>query len=167
METILDTASTWFLEHFIQRPNGELRILLAEGRQSDEAQKVEIEPGNFIGPAFEVTVTEHSRVAEVVFSDPLGFFTHRESFDSVDPDREMERGGSYIREVTSSSLRSYASKATGILETWYGEVREYHIWSEDQVLQVFCTEPPEVAIVPGVPDFSIERVSTWVRATAS
>jgi hypothetical protein len=166
LETILDTAKTWFLESFSQGPYGSLVIRLAEGVVASSVTTPEVAPGVSLAPKFKVSPTQRARVAEVIFENPLGFFTHREGFDSIDPDLVFERTDTYILKLKKSSLREYAKKATGIIGVSWGELAEYHVWTEDQIFQVFCTEPPEVRLLPCEPDASIQRGETWFSGAA-
>jgi len=159
METLLDSGETWFLESFSQRPNGPLVIRVAEGVTASPAQSVDV-AGQSLGPFMGIGVTSASRCVEIRFADPLGFFTHREDFDSLDPKLAWDDRGTYLRQVLASSLRGYAEVATGILGVWYGTLQQYFLWTEDQIFQVFCTSPPEVILVPGPPDTSIQRAET-------
>jgi hypothetical protein len=166
MKTLLDTGSTWFLESFTQGPYSRLVIRLAEGETSDTPASVSVAEGASIGPAYAVTVARECRVVEIIFSDPLAFFTRREEFDSMDPGFEFEKENAFIRLVTRSSLQDFAREATGVYSTGREGICEYHIWTEDQIFQVFSCEPPEVLLTPDSPDPTILRGKTWVRRDA-
>jgi hypothetical protein len=166
MRTILDTGSTWFLESFSQGPYGSLVIRLAEGSISTDTEILNV-AGVELGPARAVKPSQDRRVVEVVFKEALAFFTKTESFDSIDPSLEFEEHQGYIRLVQSSSLQEFARKATGIYNTWVEGICEYHLWTEDQIFQVFSNEPPEVVVLAELPDASIERGGTWYRGNAS
>lgn len=163
MKTALDDASTWFLESFRQEPYGRLVIRLAEACVSPQPQPIESLRGAIPGLAHRVSPAAEGRVAEVIFHDPLAFFTKRECFDAIDPQLVFEPGQTYLRRVERSSLQEYAHTATGLYGTLLEGITEFHLWTEDQVFQVFSTEEPEVTLVPGSPDLAIPRGETWQR----
>ena len=166
MRTVLDTGDTWFLESFSQGPYGSLVIRVSEGRTSSNPQDVNL-PGLHLGQAHAVATSHELRVVEITFQDPMAFFTRREEFDSADPAFEFEEPDTYIRVLKQSSLQSFARSSTGVYSTWREGIREYHVWTEDQIFQVFSTEPPTVLLTTDSPDLSVERSDTWVVKSAS
>lgn len=164
MKTVLDGAHTWFLESFRQGPYDKLVIRLAEGAMSATAQPWVNPAGDEQGQAHRVATSAPCRVAEVIFDNALAFFTFREGFDASDPNMVLEEHASYIRRVEQSSLQEFARQATGLYTTWIEGITEYHVWTEEQIFQVFSVEPPRVCILADAPDTTIARGETWVRA---
>lgn len=159
METILDTAHTWFLEVCAQFPNGELRIRLAEGIKGTERLPVQVGE-QVLGPYFPVTVEPSSRTAEVYFPYALVVFTYNESYDARDPELIAD-GRTVLRKVSASSFRKYIAESTTALELGQEPLTEWLLWTENQVFQVFASGDPQVAELPAGPDLSIERYQTW------
>lgn len=162
MKTVLDTGNTWFLESFTQGPYSRLVIRLAEGVASAQPTEITLAAGVKVGPVCATKVAPELRVVEIVFSDPLAFFTRREEFDSLNG-LEFEEQNSYIRLVAHSALQDFARNATGIYSGWREGIREYHVWTEEQIFQVFSCEPPEVVVTPDRPDQTIKRGEIWVH----
>lgn len=163
METVLDSGSTWFLEFYTQRGKGQLSIRVVEGIATPTRQFADL-AGVHVGPYTGLAIRPESRCVEIVFQGVLGCFVLNENYDSTDPERRFPEKQTYIRQLGGSSLRAYAAVATGITRAWHGEPLEFHVWTEDQIFQVFCEEPPTVTEVSGPPDFSIERGETWSAA---
>ena len=159
METVLDTAHTWFLERCTQFPGGELAIRLVEGIKGTERLPVQIGDNN-LGPYFPVTIEPASRVAEVRFSFALALFTCNESFDAADPEL-MTQERSVLRKVSASSFRKYIAANTTVQELGQEPLVEYLLWTENQVFQIFASGEPGVVELPDDPDLSIERYETW------
>ena len=118
--------------------------------------------GKQVGPYTRIAVTPESRCAEIRFEQVLGFFTQREDFDATDPEMVFEGHRGYVTQLPASSLRSYAQVATGLTGVRWGELLEFHVWTEEQLFQVFSTEPPTVAFVASGPDMGIERGELFV-----
>lgn len=114
METVLDTAHTWFLESCTQLPSGELHIRLAEGIKGTERLPVYVND-QVLGPYFPVIIEPTSRAVEVRFSHALALFTYDESYDAKDPELVVE-GRTVLRKVSTSSFRKYISANTTALE---------------------------------------------------
>ncbi|NUS61748.1 MAG: hypothetical protein HOQ01_12440 [Lysobacter sp.] len=101
-----------------------------------------------LGPLQSVDTSEGSRRAEIRFDPALAFFTHREDFDKRDPALVLDGTRSYIREVSASTVRECARVATGLFEHGhFAPVREFHVWTAQQIFQVFSTQPPVVTLV--------------------
>ena len=143
MKSILDSAHTWFLESFAQGAYEPLVIRVVEGSLSGRSASFEV-VGKTFGPYESVETTSESRRVEIRFDPVFAFFTHREDVDTVDPARVFENPNSFIREVTASSLKAYADIATGMVGRHWGPVHEYHVWTADQIFQLFSTQPPVV-----------------------
>ena len=159
MQTVLDTAHTWFLESCTQLPSGELRIRLAEGIKGTERFPVQV-GDSVLGPYFPVTIEPTSRAVEVLFPYALALFTCNESYDAADPELLTEER-TVLRKVTASSFRKYLSTNTTAIELGREPLLEYLLWTENQVFQVFASGEPEVSDLAEGPDLSIERYKTW------
>ena len=159
METVLDTAHTWFLESCTQLPGGELNIRLAEGIKGRDRLPVQI-GDQVLGPYFPVTVEPTSRAVEVRFPYALVVFTYNESYDAKDPDLVAE-DRAILRKVSASSFRKYLSESTSALELGKQPLEEWLLWTENQVFQVLASGEPQVVELAGDPDLSIERYQTW------
>lgn len=165
MQTVLDNATTWFLESFQQGPYDSLVIRLAEGGYAGPEQTPKV--GELeLGIARPMATARDLRVAQITFKHALAFFTMREMFDATDSSLEFESHHGYIRRVERSHLQEFVRAATGVYATWIEDIHEYHVWTEEQIFQVFSCEPPEVVILPDKPDTSIERGETWMQGKA-
>ena len=159
MDSILASAHTWFLESYQQGPYGDLVLRLAEGIKGKDPQPVHVGE-KVLGPYFPVTIEPHSRCVSVRFRDLRSLLTFTEGYDAEDP--KMELGpGKFLRQVTSSSFRSLTAATTSAIDEFRGQYSEWLVWTEEQIFQVLCGEPPEVVLEDRSPDFSIERGGTW------
>jgi hypothetical protein len=159
METVLDTAHTWFLEACTQLPSGELRIRLAEGIKGNNRLPVQVGEKT-LGPYFPVTIEATSRVVEIRFFYALALFTYNESYDKRDSELVTE-GKTFLQRVSDSSFRKYISTRTTALELGVEPLTEWLLWTENQVFQVFASGDMQVVEVAAGPDVSIERYQTW------
>lgn len=159
METILDTAHTWFLEACTQRPSGELHIRLAEGIKGTNRLPVQVGE-KALGPYFPVTIEATSRVVEIRFNFALVLFTFNESYDTKDSELVAE-GKTVLRRVGDSSFRKYISKRTAALALGVEPLTEWILWTENQIFQVFASGDLQVVELSEAPDLSIKRYQTW------
>jgi hypothetical protein len=159
METVLDTAHTWFLEACTQLPSGALRIRLAEGIKGKNRLPVQVGEKT-LGPYFPVTIEASSRVVEIRFFNALALFTYNESYDKRDSEL-ITNGKTVLHKVSDSSFRKYISTRTTALELGVEPLTEWFLWTENQVFQVFASGDVEVVEVAAGPDVSIARYQTW------
>jgi hypothetical protein len=167
MRTILDTAETWFLESFSQGPYTSLVIRLCEGRVSSAPEAIRISEEIELGPGLRVDSTPSCRVVEVVFEQPFAVFALREQFDSSAEDLVFEDPSTFIRVVEKSAFRGFATDATGLFGTFIDGIREYHLWTEEQIFRVFTDTPPVVTLLDQSPDESIQRAATFLAGKSS
>lgn len=160
MNTILDSAHSWFFERLVHGVGGALTIRLAEGIKGDERLPVVV-GDTTLGPYFPVTVESHSRCAVIHFPEAFAAFTYNESFDTTDPDFIGEVGRFVVRRVQSSSFRTFACSRTNVAKLRTDDFEQFLIWTEDQVFEVLSASAPDIAITDASPDLTIERGRTW------
>lgn len=160
MNTVLDSAHSWFFETLVHSVGGALTIRLVEGIKGGERLPVVV-GDTTLGPYFPVTVEPHSRCAVIHFPEVLATFTYNESFDTADPDFVGETGRSVVRRAQLSSFRVFACSRTNVANVRTDGFEEFLIWTEDQVFQVLSASAPEIAITDATPDLTIERGGTW------
>jgi hypothetical protein len=159
MESILASAHTWFLESYQQGPYGDLSIRLVEGIKGHEPEPVQVGE-KVLGSYYPVTIEPHSRCVTIRFRDLRSLLTFTEGYDAEDP--KMELGsGKFLRQVISSSFRSFIAGTTTAIDEFRGQYSEWLVWCEEQIFQVLSGQPPEVVLESRSPDFSIERGGTW------
>lgn len=160
MESILDSAQTWFFDSCTHDLSGVLIVRLVEGIKGAESEFVDIE-GTKLGPCFPVRVLAQSRCAQVVFPDVPLFFVYNESYQCEDPELKMTLGH-FLSLVEGSSFRKFAESATSVADLHQGGYQEFLLSCEDRLFHVFSSETPQVTFLEESPDLEIERTSTWV-----
>lgn len=159
MESVLDTADTWFLESYRQGPYGALVIRVVEGIKGAERMPVKLDELT-LSECFPVTIEPRSRCAAIVFDDVRALLTYTEGYDAEDP--KMHAGqGRFVRPILGSSFRELAVAALTAIDDFRGEYSEWVVWTEEQIFQVLAGSPPEIRLEDRKPDFSIERGQTW------
>ena len=159
MRTILDDATTWFLESSRLSADGLLVIRLAEGIKGKERLPVQVGE-QILGPYFPVTIEAASRIVEVRFANALAFFSLNESYDT--PDSTLQTNDrTTLRAVTDSRFRQYLAANTSAFELCPPPLTEWLLWTENQLFQVLCSGEPEVRLLHEAADLSISRSPTW------
>ncbi len=159
MRTILDDATTWFLESSCQSVDGSLVIRLAEGIKGKDRLPVQVGE-QILGPYFPVTIESVSRVVEVRFANALAFLSLNESYDMPDPTLQVD-DRSNLRAVADSRFRQYLAANTSSFELGPQPLTEWLLWTENQLIQVLCSGEPEVIQLNETADLSIHRYPTW------
>jgi len=159
MQTVLDSAHTWFLESVSHQASGALVVHLIEGIKGEVRQFVEVGETR-LGPYFPVKVEAQSRSVQVAFASALAFFVYNESYDTRDP--ELVAGpGRFLFKAETSSFRKFAEDRTTVAQSHQGQYHEFLLCCEDRVFQVLAAEEPEVLLLQEAPDLTLERTSTW------
>lgn len=160
MQTVLDTAHTWFLDSIAQELNGALTIRLVEGIKGGERQFVEVGE-TALGPYFPVRVEAESRCVEVSFPNAHAFFVFNESFNKSDPALKKEGNGRFLYVADASSFRTFVESRTLVTQLIDEPYQEYVLWCEDRVLHVLSSDPPVISLVSHKSDLAVERTRTW------
>jgi hypothetical protein len=159
MDTILDSAHTWFFESSVYRQDRTLEVRLAEGIKGETAAMVE-ESGARLGPFFPVTIQSRSRVVLVQFPQVVAHQIIDESYPTRDPD--ITKGsGRFLLTVENTSFSKFIATSTLVPDLCTEPLLEYMLWSEDQVLSVLSHGVPTVKLLFEAPDLTMERATTW------
>jgi len=159
MNTVLDSAHTWFFESISHVfPDG-LVINLVEGIKSSEREFVDVTDGAKLRPYFPVQVLPASRCASVHFSGVLAYQLVNESYSA--PQSETRGDEGVLRQCTQLDYLTYLIGDSLIAQLQEEEYAAFLIWTEDQTIFVVCTGSVSVAIEDRLPDFSIERGKTY------
>jgi len=162
MNSLLDSAATWFFDSATQARDGSFVVHLTEGIKGDERQFVELEEER-LGPYFPVEVKATSRCVSVTFPNARATFSFEENFDTTDA--QFERGvGRFLMPVSDSAFRRLVQARTSLTVTDEGEeenaAREYFLRTEDRLFQV-ASGTPAVQLLDEAPRLDVFRTQTW------
>jgi hypothetical protein len=140
MQTILDSAKTWFLEGVVYRE--ELRVIVSEGFRATEPEDVTI--GQLtISETYAIDTSTDSRFFCIRFPQFIAWQVVSESFTAFDKEEIRDDTG-FMQILEKSAYFSYVNSSHG----WYSDIigpgKHYRIWTENEVIDVVACEPPVI-----------------------
>lgn len=160
MNTLLDSAHTWFFERATHTYLDDVAFELVEGIKSQQREYVEVE-GKKLGPYFRVQVLPQSRCVTVRFSKVLAYQAISESYGAPRVDSVCDKGT--LRECSALEYLTYLRKDSLIDDLMKDRYRSFMLWTEDQVFFVVALD---VVVEPASrqPDLTIRRYSSYSAA---
>jgi len=147
MDTILDSANTYFLED-IKYQSFKLRIDLVEGFVGSEPVAIQLTKGFSLGGNYEIKPTDKSRHFSVLFEHPVAWQVVDESFCCYDESEKIDTTG-FLRVMQNTEYYRYVKKKHGWFEDVIGPAKHYRLHSENETIDVISCYEPEIIKIKG------------------
>lgn len=140
MRAILDDVPYWFI-HAVNY-QGWLRIILVEGRRSDESQLLHFHAAS-IDDLHSIEICESSRLLSVRFPETIAWQVVDERYTVFDEYEQCDDDHT-LRVYSRSRYLDYVNQHHGLFQHLVGPARHYRLWSPDEVIDVVSCEEPVV-----------------------
>lgn len=137
IRTPLDDADHWFLLA-IAFQDDELKVSLVEG-----APENAVILGESVEGLRKVEYTDESRIYLVRFRRIVAWQVIDESFTQWD-EYEIRDDKCFIQRISRSKYLDYVESNHGWFETTLGPAVQYRVWTQSDVVDVVCCEPPQI-----------------------
>jgi len=120
----------------------ELRVIVAEGFVGDQTEDLQI-GDHTIKDVRTIDVSDNSRLFEIRFPKVVAWQVVNESFTSFD-EYEVRDDTGTLQSLSRSKYLDYVNENHGWYDDVIGPAKHYHIWTENEVVDVVACEPPTI-----------------------
>jgi hypothetical protein len=133
----IDQLQYLFLTEIGEPDTCALRIVVREGRVTDETETIEV-GSTKITDVHPIVWDETSRAYEITFPNYVAYAVVNESFANVD--KYEEYTGRYFRVYSKSHFLDYVRVATFASDDYPGKTTHYQVACSDHVVEVICVD---------------------------
>jgi hypothetical protein len=137
LNTILDTAHSWFLESANFR--GVLELIVVEGTKATIPEAVVV-AGSTIDSIYRVAPSSSSSRVSISFPEVYAWQHMAESF-ARDEEAEIHDGG-FLRQYQRSRYLEFLSKHSLLEHPFANGVKHYRLLTENDILDIVANAPP-------------------------
>lgn len=145
MAKLLDSCHSLFLEKIGEPQENLLRLLLVEGKRSDEPESMQV-GGAVFEDLHRVQATDESRTFELIWNQYILYAVANESFALPDGE-EMEDSGRLLRCYSHSPFLSYVAHTTLATKEYPGPYTHVRVLSGNHIIDVASTATPSLRVL--------------------
>ena len=138
MQTVLDSAKTWFLHAVTYQE--ELHVNIVEGFRAAEPEDIQVGE-QLISGTYAIDPSDESRFFSIRFPQFIAWQVVSESFTAFDKEEVRDDTG-FLQVLEKSAYFSYVNSCHG----WYSDIigpgKHYRLWTENEVIDVISCEVP-------------------------
>ena len=137
----IDQLKYVFLTDIGEPEANTLRVVIHEGRVTDETETIEVGAAK-ITDVHPIVWDETSRAYEITFPNYVAYAVVNESFANVD--KYEEYTGQFFRIYSKSHFLDYVGVATFASDDYPGKSTHYEIPCLDHIVEVICVGEPRI-----------------------